>query len=234
MAIEDKSQLPPFLTEDEKKVQQELDRLRKNKERGFEGKTLWDWLQLLGVPIFLAFATIGFGFVQFQLAGQQHDADQKLANQQHDADQKSALDQQHATTFQTYIDNIQELLLKDNLRGSKPDGEVAILARARTLAALEGLDSIRQGRLVQFLYEAQLIGFQDIPGNQQHQINDLRGANLSYTFLIHADLNYADLRGADLSYTYLIGATLTQQQLDKVYSCNGATLPQGLKCNNNP
>jgi hypothetical protein len=227
MAIEDKSQLPPFLTEDEKKVQQELDRLRKNKERGFEGKTLWDWLQLLGVPIFLAFATIGFGFVQFQLAGQQHDADQK-----------SALDQQHATTFQTYIDNIQELLLKDNLRGSKPDGEVAILARARTLAALEGLDSIRQGRLVQFLYEAQLIGFQDIPGNQQHQIIDLRGANLSYADLSYdlrgANLNYADLRGADLSYTYLIGATLTQQQLDKVYSCNGATLPQGLKCNNNP
>jgi len=99
MAIEDKSQLPPlspkqlppFSPEDEKKAQQELARLRKKEKGtsktpqwlGFKGKTLWDWLQLLGVPIFLAFATIGFGFVQFYLAGQQHDSDQRIANQQH-------------------------------------------------------------------------------------------------------------------------------------------------------
>ena len=76
MAIEDKlqppplsrKQLPPFSPEDEKKAQKELARLRRNKKRGFEGKTLWDWLQLLGVPIFLAFATIGFGLVQISLA----------------------------------------------------------------------------------------------------------------------------------------------------------------------
>jgi len=59
---------------------------------------------LLGVPILLALATIGFGFVQFYLAGQQHASEEQ-----------SALDQQHATTLQTYIDNIQDLLLHDNL-----------------------------------------------------------------------------------------------------------------------
>src|SRR5579859_1980011 len=146
MAIEDKSQppplspkpLPPFSSEDEKKAQQELARLRRNKKRGFEGKTLWDWLQLLGVPIFLAFATIGFGFVQFYLADQQHASDQRIANQQHAIDQQNALDQQRATTLQTYIDNIQELLLKNNLRGSRPGDAVAVLARARTLTALQG------------------------------------------------------------------------------------------------
>jgi hypothetical protein len=40
---------------------------------------------------------------------------------------------------ETYIDNIQDLLLNHNLLGSKPSGEVAILARARTLTALQGL-----------------------------------------------------------------------------------------------
>src|ERR1700693_5157722 len=130
MAIEDKSQPPPLShnplsplsPEDEKKAQQELARLRRNKKRGFEGKTLWDWLQLLGVPIFLAIATIGFGIVQFYLADQQHQhdqvladqqhaSDQRIANQQHAADQQNALDQQHGTTLQTYIDNIQDLIL---------------------------------------------------------------------------------------------------------------------------
>jgi hypothetical protein len=154
MASEDKSQLsplsrkplPPFSPEDEKKTQQVLARLQRNKKRGFEGKTLWDWLQLLGVPIFLAFATIGFGFVQFQIADQQHVQDQKLAQQQHNADQNNALDQQRATTLQTYIDNIQDLLLNHNLLGSKPTSDVAILARARTLTALQGLDPDRKGR----------------------------------------------------------------------------------------
>src|SRR5438552_4955321 len=84
IATENTSQLPPFSPEDEKKAQQELARLRKKEKGasktpqwlGVKGKTLWDWLQLLGVPIFLAFATIGFGFIQFQLAGQQHQQDQ--------------------------------------------------------------------------------------------------------------------------------------------------------------
>lgn len=295
MAIEDKSQLPPlspkplppFSPEDVKKAQQELARLQRNKKRGFEGKTLWDWLQLLGVPIFLAFATIGFGFVQFYLADQQHTQDQKLADQQHvqdqklaqqqhDADQNNVLDQQRATTLQTYIDNIQDLLLNHNLLGSKPTGDVAILARARTLTALQGLDPDRKGRLVQFLYEAQLIGFQgdevdkyklhnkiidlgvadlsnanlsyttlpgaDLSGANLRVANlflaNLFGASLIYTYLRGADLRDADLRGANLSNAYLHGADLrgaklTQQQLDQVLSCTGATLPKGLICNRN-
>jgi hypothetical protein len=179
MAIEDKSQpsplshkpLPPFSPEDEKKAQQELARLRRHKKRGFEGKTLWDWLKLLGVPIFLAFATIGFGFVQFYLADQQHVQDQNIA-----------LDQQHATTLQTYIDNIQDLLLNHKLAKSKPDDEIATLAQARTLTALEGLglDSDRKGRLLQFLYEAQLIGFLDGKGNLHPIIISLKDAKFNY------------------------------------------------------
>src|SRR5207247_2943022 len=134
-------------------------RIRKKKKRGFEGKTTWDWLQLLGVPLFLAFATIGFGLVQISLADRQHALDQDLAQQQHAIDQSYALDQQHGTTLQTYIDNIQDLLLHGNLLEANSTNAVAILARARTTTALLGLDPGRKGRLVQFLYEARLIGF---------------------------------------------------------------------------
>jgi len=173
MTSEDKSQMPLFSPEDEKEAQKELKRLRKNengvfkvnhKRTGFEDKTLWDWLQLLGIlaiPLVVAGATILFGIQQANLANQQHENDQKIANQQHEADRQRALDQQEATTLQTYIDNIQDLLLHDNLRGSNADDEVAILARSRTLTALQGLDPDRKGRLVQFIYDSQLIGFFD-------------------------------------------------------------------------
>jgi uncharacterized protein YjbI with pentapeptide repeats len=281
MAIEDKLQsppispkpFPPFSPEDEKKAQQELARLRKKEKGasktrqwfGFKGKALWDWLQLLGVPLLLAGATIVFSFVQFHLADQQHASDQRIANQQHAIDQQNALDQQHATTLQTYIDNIQELLLKDNLFGDNPAPknnidkttihEVQELARARTLTALQGLDPDRKGRLVQFLWEAQLISSAEFTQDgklklRHNPIIDLSGASLiranlfgayltgAYLFgayFFGADLGYANLTGADLSYASLTDANLsyahlTQQQLDQVFLCRDATLPPGLTC----
>ena len=53
------------------------------------------------------------------------------------------------------------MLLNHNLLKSKQDDAVAILARARTLVALQGLDVERKGHLLTFLYEARLIGFVD-------------------------------------------------------------------------
>src|SRR5262245_17384593 len=67
----------------------------KHKKRtGFEGKTLWDWLQLLAVlaiPLILGIATLLFSIQQAH-----------LADLQHQSDQQQALDQQQAITLQTY------------------------------------------------------------------------------------------------------------------------------------
>ena len=113
---------------------------------GFKDKKLWDWLNLLGVlavPLILGLATLLFTAQQAQ----------------------SALDQQRADTLQKYVDNIQDLLLNHNLLKSSsrdptnPYYDVAILARARTLTPLQGLDPGRKVLLVQFLYDARLIGF---------------------------------------------------------------------------
>jgi uncharacterized protein YjbI with pentapeptide repeats len=262
MTTEDKSQMPLFSPEDEKEAQKVPDHHSTNgtlkvthKWTGFQGKTLWDWLQLLGVlaiPIVVVGATILFGWWQGQ-----------LAQQQHDADQRQALDQQRATILQTYIDNIQELLLNHNLLGDSPmpkndaDNvkiqEVQELARSRTLTALRGLDPERKGLLVQFIYDARLIGFLDNK-NKLHDpviglykadisranlsgaiLNDaiLLGANLSDANLSDADFSRADLRSVSLSDANLSDANLTQQQLDQVYSCYGAFLPTGLTCHHN-
>ncbi len=185
------------------------------------GKTIWNWLNLLAalaIPLVVVLATVGFGLSQAHLADLQHQSDQKIANQQHDIDRGHALDQQQATILQTYIDNIQDLLLNHNLLGSKPTNDVAILARARTLTALQGLDAHRKGILVQFLYEAKLIGYQDSKGKPQDPIITLLGADLTQTDLTRISLTGANLTGVTLDYAFLDGASLTDAIL------TGATL----------
>ena len=252
---EDNSQLPAFSPEDEKEAQKELDRLRENENRainvnrkrtGFEDKTLWDKLNLFGtlaIPIVVLIATIGFGLWQAYLVGLQHDSDQQRA-----------LDQQQAAILQTYIDNIQDLLLNHNLLRSKPDGAVAILARARTLTALHGLDSERKGRLLIFLYETHLIGFDDKNGITYDAIIVLSGADLSGaklggtnlygvlfpTNLSGANLGGTNLYGAELYVTNLRHATLTGADLREanleqadlsLAKITQQQLDQVLKCN---
>jgi len=210
-------------------------------------KTGWDLANLIAIlliPLVIAGATLLLSIQQVHLTDLQHQSDQKLAQQQQDADQKRTLDQQEATTLQTYIDNIQDLLLNHNLLKSKSTDEVAILARARTLTALRGLDPQRKGVFLNFLYEANLIGYYDHNSNKLlNPIIDLSGADLSAAVLVGANLVGATLSAAVLSGANLVGAnlvgadlsdsTVTQQQLDQVYSCQGATLPAGLTCHKN-
>lgn len=183
---------------------------------GLKGKTLWDWLTLLGtlaIPIVVVLATIGFGLWQTQ----------------------GALDQQRATILQTYIDNIQDLLIHDNLLLSSssdinnPYYDVAVSARARTLTALRGLDPQRKGVLLQYLYEANLIGFkegsQDTKKGQEMwkrhpAIIRIWDADLSDTllesfpFMEGIDLRFTNLSGAHLSGTFLDGANLVGANLE--------------------
>jgi uncharacterized protein YjbI with pentapeptide repeats len=180
---------------------------------GFKGKTLWDWLNLLGVlaiPLVVVGATIAFGIIQANIAQKQHDSDQAIA-----------LDQQRATILQTYTDNIQDLLLNHKLLQSKPDDDVAILARARTLTALRSLDSKRKGYLIQFLYEAKLINDYVSEGLSVRKVNPiisldkapLRGADLSRADLLGVDLIGADLSEANLSFASLGFADLSDANL---------------------
>jgi uncharacterized protein YjbI with pentapeptide repeats len=187
------------------------------------GKTFWDWLQLLIIPIILASATIAFGWWQAH-----------LAEVQHQQDQQNALDQQRTVILQTYIDNIQDLLLNHNLLKSKPTDDVAILARARTLTALQGLDPGRKGRLLIFLHEAQLIGFKDTNGRIHDRIIDLKDADLydtvlpsSNSDLSGSDLSGSDLSGSNLSSTVLLGAVLPNANLESA-DLRNANLPNAI------
>jgi uncharacterized protein YjbI with pentapeptide repeats len=181
--------------------------------------------------------------------------------------------QENALT--AYLDQMVRLLNDRDrpLRLSEGGDEVNILAKGRTHTVLPKLDSDRKARVLQFLYETDLIikgrSVVDLLGADLRAANlrlvnlrgiDLRGADLSRANLGGADLRGADLRGAnlreaslhwadlisanlsgayvgrtDLSLADLSGADLrnikeiTLGQLDRAYTLEGATMPDGSK-----
>jgi uncharacterized protein YjbI with pentapeptide repeats len=157
----------------------------------------------------------------------------QLSNKQHQTDLQIAIDQQRETTLKTYLDDMSSLLLDKHLRTSNPDDEVRQVARAKTLTALQRLDSDRKGALTQFLYRAGLIGNNtpccenphpaiiSLDGADLSKVN-LKGAKMAQVDLTGADLEGANLEGASLDTAILFKANLHNADLHKavLYSAN--------------
>jgi uncharacterized protein YjbI with pentapeptide repeats len=163
---------------------------------GFRGKTFWDWLQLLIVPV--ALVVISFWFAWWQNNSQQALEARQQAQEAESQAQYAAL--------QAYLDQMSQLMFERNLRGSEEGSTLRTLARARTRTVLAQLDGHRKGIVVQFLYEASLL-------DKENPVVSLSGvrlhdADLSYATPLGADLSGADLSDADLSGAYLFNADL--------------------------
>src|SRR6266568_3189946 len=76
-------------------------------------RTLWDWLQLLLVPIILI---AGISWLSIQ----QSQSNLQLSRQQHNTTLQIADAQQQATILSTYESNISDMMLHDGLRTSRP------------------------------------------------------------------------------------------------------------------
>jgi hypothetical protein len=209
--------------------------------REFGGKTLWDWLNLLIVPLGVAFFAGLFTIAQ---AIYQQSAEERLQQTIVDFTSRTQrnLEEQRAqdATLQAYLDAMDALILEHHLRNSKADSEVRTLAQARTITTVERLDARRKGQVLQFLAEAKLIERADersavislrevdLGGVDATGI-DLSGADLSGAVLRGAVLRGAVLRDAVLSNAYLMDATVTEEQLEQAHSLKGATMPNGQK-----
>ena len=120
-----------------------------------------------------------------------------------------ALDDQRETSLQNYLDRMSDLLLNNHLQDlASTTVEVCHIARVRTLTVLFGLDPVRKGILIRFLYDAGLISVDENTGKS---VIDLKDANLSEIDLIRANLKKAELGEADLS-----GAKLNFARLDEL------------------
>jgi uncharacterized protein YjbI with pentapeptide repeats len=116
-------------------------------------------------------------------------------------------------SLQAYLDQMGRLLLENDLRRSEAFSETSILARVRTLTVLQGLHGSRKGRMLQFLYESNLI-------MQDHVViyltgADLSAASLSAAYLSEADLSATNLRSARLNASDLRGANLSAADLSE-------------------
>jgi uncharacterized protein YjbI with pentapeptide repeats len=201
-------------------------------------KTLWDWMGLLLIPLVLAiggyFLTRSENRYALDLQERREKEAQKLEDQRIQEARKieeqrieearkleeqrtqeaRRIEEQRAqdAALQAYLDQMTQLLLHEELRTSKPDNEVRSVARARTLTVLRVLDSVRKATVLQFLYEAGLIGGIELEeGGVTRTIDpivSLEGTNLNGAHLQRANLNRANLNGAFLSEVFLYGANL--------------------------
>ena len=166
------------------------------------GKTFWDWLKLLIIPLALAWGAY------------------YLNKEERKLEREIAKDRQQEAALQTYINYMTELLLEKKLKTSKSK-EVRTIARIRTLTVLRGLDVRRKGDVMDFLNEAELINLPNPVVNLSGA--DFRNANLVGVDLRDTHLQKVNMRGARLHFAQLDGADLLGSDLPEA-KLNMATL----------
>src|SRR6266487_673829 len=189
---------------------------------GLRGKTLWDWLQLLIVPLAVAVVALVFQLAnartERQIAQQRYEQDKQIAAKRYENDQYIALDKQRDDVLQTYLDRMTELLLDKQLRTSEPNAEVRNVARVRTITVLFQLNTARIEGVFDFLREAGLVSSKpnssivSLSNANLDGIN-LRGVNLCRTDFSGTTFRRADLSRADLSETNLSGTNFLNANL---------------------
>lgn len=158
-------------------------------------KTLWDWLELLIVPMVLA---MGVWW---------------LDKSQRKSESAIELDGQRQTAFEAYLDHMTSLLLEHSLRSSHIFDEVRCIARARTMAIFPKLDGLRKGRVIRFLHEALLINAKSRVISLKYA--ELQGVKLAWAHLEQIQLQDAILDTADFKFSHLENANFDHAKLKR-------------------
>ena len=162
-------------------------------------KNLWDWLQLLVIPLFL-------GVGAWWLGSSLWSTGQSITQSRLQADRELQTARQHRATLDSYYNSMTDLLLNGYLRSTgSQETNVRNVAQARTLALLRSLDGKHKGEALQFLYDSGLVGSSRIV---ELKHSDLSGAQLRQAILSKGNFWQANMSGADLSGANLNGADL--------------------------
>ncbi|MBV6624195.1 MAG: pentapeptide repeat-containing protein [Rivularia sp. (in: Bacteria)] len=209
--------------------------LHKQTEHIKSAKKLWDWLELLGIPVLLVILGTQFKINEKKLAEEKVRIEKERAEEQAKAEkerveeqvkaEKERADEQvkaerqkttnilNEEALQAYIDRMSELLLDKNLKSLSPTNplrEAALdVARARTLSVLRRLDidGERKGSIIRFLIDAEFINELQLDLSYAKLSGaDLSGANLSGANFYGANFHGVKLNGAKLNGAKLSGA----------------------------
>jgi uncharacterized protein YjbI with pentapeptide repeats len=156
-------------------------------------RTLWDWLDLLIVPVVLAVAAYLFNRAERR------------------NEQAIAHDRFSENTLQTYLTQMSELLLDKDMALTDGSLEARTVARMRTLTALRQLDASRKAVVLTFLWDARLI--RRSLERAAPPLIDLRGADLRHSALRGTNLRSASLRRVELSRADLRDANVSEADL---------------------
>lgn len=178
-------------------------------------KTVWDLLQLLITPLFIAILASG---LTAWFNNQENNRSEALEARRIAEQRSIEADRANQVTLENFYTTMKEFLLEEDLRNSQENSEVRSIARAMTLSTLRSLDGDRKGLLIKFLFESKLI----TNWCQSEAViiglagADLENANLTGSGLYCVDFDGANLYNANLSDTYLEGATFYGANLSNV------------------
>lgn len=178
-----------------------------DKTQGPRAKTLWDWLGLLIVPLFLS------------LAAWLLSATEKAVERSAESHKRKQ------EALEGFFAKISELLLTHKLSEVDTDQKVRNLARNWSLVTFRVLDGERKAEAMQFLYEAGLLDKSPIVnlngadlrrGELEESVLsgvEIRGAYFNGARMRRANLRESDFRGCDFSGVDLRGADLEKTNL---------------------
>ncbi len=179
----------------------------------FRSKTLWDWLDLIIVPLILAVSLFCLTQQEERRERFQEKQDRERDEIKQQQEAESQQDNQRQASLLNYFDKMSELILDKQLGEKADDGETevnpkaAIIARVLTLAVLRELNPSRVETVFRFISDADLVGIISFKDGDLRMV-DWTGINLLRANLIKANLRGAKLRGADLRAAKLQEANL--------------------------
>ncbi|CCI38803.1 pentapeptide repeat-containing protein [Microcystis aeruginosa] len=169
---------------------------------GFQKKSFWDWLQLLIVPLMLAFGAFYLNYAS------------------ETRDKQIAEEGKQQELLKDYFSKMQTLIVETKKsKESQPNPDRAPLlpefqpiAQALTLAVLDELDGKRKGKVISYLADSKLITA-NIKDQKSKPVIDLRKANLKEIVLEDVSLDGLSITGADMTEAKLTEVILTNSNL---------------------
>ena len=185
------------------------------------GQSAWEWIKLLIGPIIVAITGAFLNqFFKFR-DDQRKNQENKIAANQLDQERAVEKDRLNQDTLIDYFNQMTQLLLSadwpnlgEKTKNTSASLPIVALAKARTFAVLNELDSRRKGSLINFLFETKALKSISLRRSNLYKAS-LHKAKLYWVDLHKADLSEADLSGADLYKANLYRANLGRANLYK-------------------
>jgi uncharacterized protein YjbI with pentapeptide repeats len=220
---------------------------------GVKDKTLWEYLQLLIVPLLLTLVPIQISQYQKKVDDRQANIQKQINEERVQKEKEDALNKRQQDTLNSYIDAITDLMKTGLGKESEEGTRLVPIATSRTILTLRELNGSRNMIVVGFLKESKLIRqnpkyrkaqsatYQKEQAKYSHCLAEkrnsceppdplpplpplsLKEANLSNVQFDKVDLNTLDLAGANLRDAKLTDAILIDTNLEKA-DLRGANL----------